>query len=115
NDMNVEVGSPCSDAKASVLDAARSQLGTKTELKNMNSDRSVERGIRAEVERQIELMEPGQNVVQETLHFDPQSGTLMPLRSKEEAHDYRYFPEPDLVPVRVTDDMVATARAELPE
>jgi aspartyl-tRNA(Asn)/glutamyl-tRNA(Gln) amidotransferase subunit B len=81
----------------------------------MNSFRFVERGIRAEVERQVGLLESGQNVVQETLHFDPQSGTLTPLRSKEEAHDYRYFPEPDLVPVRVTEEMVAAARAELPE
>jgi aspartyl-tRNA(Asn)/glutamyl-tRNA(Gln) amidotransferase subunit B len=81
----------------------------------MNSFRFVERGIRAEVERQVGLLEAGESVVQETLHFDPQAGTLTPLRSKEEAHDYRYFPEPDLVPVQVTGEMIEAARAELPE
>jgi len=81
----------------------------------MNSFRFVERGIRAEIARQIELLEDGQGVVQETLHFDPQSGTLTPLRSKEEAHDYRYFPEPDLVPVKVGAEMVEAAHAALPE
>ena len=115
SDVNMEEGSLRCDANVSVRQAGTSELGTKTELKNMNSFRFVERGIRAEVERQVGLLESGQNVVQETLHFDPQSGTLTPLRSKEEAHDYRYFPEPDLVPVRVTEEMVAAARADLPE
>ena len=77
----------------------------------MNSFRFVERGLRAEIERQRGLLEAGESVVQETLHFDPADGTLTPLRSKEEAHDYRYFPEPDLVPVAVTEEMVAAARA----
>jgi aspartyl-tRNA(Asn)/glutamyl-tRNA(Gln) amidotransferase subunit B len=81
----------------------------------MNSFRFVERGIRAEIERQVALLEAGRSVVQETLHFDPQSGSLTPLRSKEEAHDYRYFPEPDLVPVKVSEEMIEGARAELPE
>ncbi|TML28446.1 MAG: Asp-tRNA(Asn)/Glu-tRNA(Gln) amidotransferase subunit GatB [Actinobacteria bacterium] len=115
SDVNMEEGSLRCDANVSVRQAGTAELGTKTELKNMNSFRFVERGIRAEVERQVGLLESGQNVVQETLHFDPQGGTLTPLRSKEEAHDYRYFPEPDLVPVRVTEEMVAAARAELPE
>jgi aspartyl-tRNA(Asn)/glutamyl-tRNA(Gln) amidotransferase subunit B len=90
-------------------------LGTKTELKNMNSFAFLERGVKAEIERQIGLLRDGEAVVQETLHFDPRSGRLTPLRSKEEAHDYRYFPEPDLVPIMATEEMIAAARAALPE
>ena len=71
----------------------------------MNSFRFLERGVRAEIERQTELVEAGEPVVQETLHYDPASDRLTSLRSKEEAHDYRYFPEPDLVPLLVTDEM----------
>jgi aspartyl-tRNA(Asn)/glutamyl-tRNA(Gln) amidotransferase subunit B len=89
-------------------------LGTKTELKNMNSFRFLERGIRAEIERQVELLGLGESVVQETLHFDPVSGSLTALRSKEEAHDYRYFPEPDLGPLLVTGELLEAARAALP-
>ncbi|MDX6699180.1 MAG: aspartyl-tRNA(Asn)/glutamyl-tRNA(Gln) amidotransferase subunit [Solirubrobacteraceae bacterium] len=115
SDVNMEEGSLRCDANVSVRPEGTTELGTKTELKNMNSFRFVERGIRAEIERQVALLEGGESVVQETLHFDPQSGTLTPLRSKEEAHDYRYFPEPDLVPVAVTPEMTEAARAELPE
>ena len=115
SDVNMEEGSLRADANVSVRPAGTSELGTKTELKNMNSFRFVERGIRAEIVRQTGLLEDGQGVVQETLHFDPQSDTLTPLRSKEEAHDYRYFPEPDLVPVEVTEAMIEAARAGLPE
>jgi aspartyl-tRNA(Asn)/glutamyl-tRNA(Gln) amidotransferase subunit B len=115
SDVNMEEGSLRCDANVSIRPPGSQELGTKTELKNMNSFRFVERGIRAEIERQTRLLEAGETVVQETLHFDPQSGSLTPLRSKEEAHDYRYFPEPDLVPVEVTADMVEAARAELPE
>ncbi len=115
SDVNMEEGSLRCDANVSVRRAGESELGTKTELKNMNSFRFVERGIKAEVARQVALLEAGQPVVQETLHFDPQSGSLTSLRSKEEAHDYRYFPEPDLVPVAVTPEMVEAVRAELPE
>jgi aspartyl-tRNA(Asn)/glutamyl-tRNA(Gln) amidotransferase subunit B len=111
----MEEGSLRCDANVSIRPAGSRELGTKTELKNMNSFRFVERGIRAEIARQEELLRSGQGVVQETLHFDPQSGTLTPLRSKEEAHDYRYFPEPDLVPVEVTQEMIEAARADLPE
>jgi aspartyl-tRNA(Asn)/glutamyl-tRNA(Gln) amidotransferase subunit B len=81
----------------------------------MNSFRFLERGVNAEIERQIALLESGEPVVQETLHFDPSSGRLSSLRSKEEAHDYRYFPEPDLVPLVPTEEMLAAARAALPE
>jgi aspartyl-tRNA(Asn)/glutamyl-tRNA(Gln) amidotransferase subunit B len=115
SDVNMEEGSLRCDANVSVRPAGSSELGTKTELKNMNSFRFLERGIKAEVERQIALLEAGEPVVQETLHFDPSSGRLSSLRSKEEAHDYRYFPEPDLVPLAPTEEMLAAAREALPE
>jgi aspartyl-tRNA(Asn)/glutamyl-tRNA(Gln) amidotransferase subunit B len=115
SDVNMEEGSLRCDANVSVRPGGSTELGTKTELKNMNSFRFLERGVRAEIDRQIGLLEAGENVVQETLHFDPASGRLTPLRSKEEAHDYRYFPEPDLVPLVATEEMVARARAALPE
>jgi aspartyl-tRNA(Asn)/glutamyl-tRNA(Gln) amidotransferase subunit B len=115
SDVNMEEGSLRCDANVSVRPKGSSEFGTKTELKNMNSFRFLERGVKAEIERQIGLLEKGGAVVQETLHFDPSSGQLTPLRSKEEAHDYRYFPEPDLVPLVATEEMVATARDALPE
>jgi aspartyl-tRNA(Asn)/glutamyl-tRNA(Gln) amidotransferase subunit B len=114
SDVNMEEGSLRCDANVSIRRVGSSVLGTKTELKNMNSFRFLERGIRAEVERQTRLLEAGEAVVQETLHFDPVSGTITPLRSKEEAHDYRYFPEPDLMPVLATEQMLAAARGALP-
>jgi len=115
SDVNMEEGSLRVDANVSVRPAGSEELGTKTELKNMNSFRFLERGIEAELERQRGLLESGGGVVQETLHFDPASGTLTPLRSKEEAHDYRYFPEPDLVPVAPSEEMLSEAREALPE
>ncbi|HMO01076.1 MAG TPA: Asp-tRNA(Asn)/Glu-tRNA(Gln) amidotransferase subunit GatB, partial [Miltoncostaeaceae bacterium] len=99
SDCNMEEGSMRADANVSVRPAGTTELGTKTELKNMNSFRFLERGIDAEIARQIAILEDGGVVTQETLHFDPDTGDLHSLRSKEEAHDYRYFPEPDLVPV----------------
>ena len=115
SDVNMEEGSLRCDANVSVRPVGSTEYGTKTELKNMNSFRFLERGVRAEIDRQIGILNAGEAVVQETLHFDPSSGNLTPLRSKEEAHDYRYFPEPDLVPLLATDEMVSAARAELPE
>jgi aspartyl-tRNA(Asn)/glutamyl-tRNA(Gln) amidotransferase subunit B len=115
SDVNMEEGSLRCDANVSVRPAGSSALGTKTELKNMNSFRFLMQGVNAEIERQVALLEAGEPVVQETLHFDPGSGRLSPLRSKEEAHDYRYFPEPDLVPVVPTEAMLAAARDALPE
>jgi len=115
SDVNMEEGSLRADANVSVRPAGSDTLGTKTELKNMNSFRFLERGIDAELRRQRELIDAGSAVEQETLHFDPQSGSLTPLRSKEEAQDYRYFPEPDLPPLEVTAAMVERARADLPE
>jgi aspartyl-tRNA(Asn)/glutamyl-tRNA(Gln) amidotransferase subunit B len=115
SDVNMEEGSLRCDANISIRPAGSEQLGTKTELKNMNSFRYIERGIDAEIARQTAILEAGGQVEQETLHFDPTTGTLTPLRSKEEAHDYRYFPEPDLVPIAVDEAMIERARAELPE
>jgi aspartyl-tRNA(Asn)/glutamyl-tRNA(Gln) amidotransferase subunit B len=115
SDVNMEEGSLRCDANVSIRPAGSEALGTKTELKNMNSFRFVMQGINAEIERQTALLEAGEEVVQETLHFDPASGRLTPLRSKEEAHDYRYFPEPDLVPLAPTEAMIQAARDAIPE
>jgi aspartyl-tRNA(Asn)/glutamyl-tRNA(Gln) amidotransferase subunit B len=115
SDVNMEEGSLRVDANVSVRPAGSSELGTKTELKNMNSFRFLQRGVEAELTRQRELIAAGGTVEQETLHFDPTSGSLTSLRSKEEAHDYRYFPEPDLVPIVPTEAMLREARESLPE
>ena len=114
-DVNMEEGSLRCDANISLRPAGSEQLGVKTELKNMNSFRFIERGIRAEIARQEAILRGGGRVVQETLHFDPASERITSLRSKEEAHDYRYFPEPDLVPVAIYAAMLDAARAALPE
>jgi aspartyl-tRNA(Asn)/glutamyl-tRNA(Gln) amidotransferase subunit B len=115
SDAEMEKGSLRCDANVSVRPAGSSELRTKAELKNMNSFTFVARGIEAEVERQIRLYEAGEEVVQETLHFDPASGRISSLRSKEEAHDYRYFPEPDLVAVEPAADLVERLRADVLE
>ncbi len=114
SDVDMSQGSLRCDANVSIRPVGSTELGTKTELKNMNSFAFVQRGIEAEIERQKRLLAAGEPVEQETLHFDPQTGSLTPLRSKEEAHDYRYFPEPDLVPVLATEEMLSAARADLP-
>ncbi len=114
SDVNMQEGSLRCDANVSIRPTGANELGIKTELKNMNSFRFLERGLRAEIKRQTGLLGAGESVVQETMHFDPSTGELTPLRSKEEAHDYRYFPEPDLVPLLATEEMLAAARAELP-
>ena len=111
----MEEGSLRVDANVSIRRAGASELGTKTELKNMNSFRFLERGIEAELERQVGVVEAARRSPQETLHFDPRDGSLTPLRSKEYAHDYRYFPEPDLVPLAPTEAMLSAARDALPE
>jgi aspartyl-tRNA(Asn)/glutamyl-tRNA(Gln) amidotransferase subunit B len=115
SDVNMEEGSLRCDANVSIRPVGTRELGTKTELKNMNSFRFIEKGIRAEIARQEALLRAGEEVEQETLHFDPRTETISTLRSKEEAHDYRYFPEPDLVPIAITEEMLARARAALPE
>ena len=115
SDVNMEEGSLRCDANISVRPSGSSGLGVKTELKNMNSFRFIERGIRAEIARQQKILQDGGQVVQETLHFDPASGAITSLRSKEEAHDYRYFPEPDLLPVAIDRHMIDAARADMSE
>jgi len=115
SDVNMEQGSLRADANISLRPAGSSELGVKTELKNMNSFRFIERGIRAELARQEKIITGGGQVEQETLHFDPDSGSITSLRSKEEAHDYRYFPEPDLVPVAIGPEMIEAARADMAE
>jgi aspartyl-tRNA(Asn)/glutamyl-tRNA(Gln) amidotransferase subunit B len=115
SDAKMEEGSLRVDANVSLRPVGSTELGIKTELKNMNSFRFLEQGMEAEIERQRGLLEAGEQVVQETLHFDPTDGSLTPLRSKEYEHDYRYFPEPDLVPLAPTEEMLREAREALPE
>jgi aspartyl-tRNA(Asn)/glutamyl-tRNA(Gln) amidotransferase subunit B len=115
SDVNMEEGSLRCDANVSVRRGGAEELGTKTELKNMNSFRFLERGVAAELERQSAVLQAGGQVEQETFHFDPRTGSLTPLRSKEYAHDYRYLPEPDLVPLAPTEEMLSSASEALPE
>ncbi len=115
SDVNMEEGSLRCDANISLRPVGSRELGVKTELKNMNSFRFIERGIRAEIARQEKILQGGGQVTQETLHFDPSSGAITSLRSKEEAHDYRYFPEPDLLPVAIDQHMIDAARADMTE
>ena len=111
----MDEGSLRCDANVSIRPVGSQTLGTKTELKNMNSFRFLERGVEAEIERQRGIVSSGGEVQQETLHYDPSNGSLTPLRSKEYAHDYRYFPEPDLVPLAPSEADIAAARDSLPE
>jgi aspartyl-tRNA(Asn)/glutamyl-tRNA(Gln) amidotransferase subunit B len=115
SDAEMEKGTLRCDANISVRPAGSSELRTRCELKNMNSFNFIGRGIDAEIARQIELYESGGEVRQETYDFDAASGTLTAHRSKEEAQDYRYFPEPDLVPYEPEPELVERLRAELPE
>lgn len=114
-DGNMEEGSLRCDANVSVRLRGQKEFGTRTELKNMNSFRNVERAIHYEIYRQIELIEDGGEVVQQTRLWDTSKMQSRAMRSKEEAHDYRYFPEPDLPPIIVTDTMLNEIREDLPE
>ena len=114
-DGNMEEGSFRCDANVSVMPVGSDKFGTRTETKNVNSFRFVKQAIEYEIERQIEAIEEGGRIVQETRLFDPASGTTRSMRGKEEAHDYRYFPDPDLVPLVISDDRVEDARLALPE
>jgi aspartyl-tRNA(Asn)/glutamyl-tRNA(Gln) amidotransferase subunit B len=114
-DGNMQEGSFRCDANVSVRRAGAEKYGTRAEIKNLNSFRFVERAINYEVERQIELLESGAQVVQETRLYDPDKGETRSMRSKEEANDYRYFPDPDLLPVELDADLIAALRAALPE
>jgi aspartyl-tRNA(Asn)/glutamyl-tRNA(Gln) amidotransferase subunit B len=115
SDAEMEKGTLRVDANVSVRPAGSGELRTRTEIKNMNSFNHIGRGIEAEVARQIEVWESGAEVEQHTYDFDVSSGTLTARREKEEADDYRYFPEPDLVPVEPPAELVERLRAELPE
>jgi aspartyl-tRNA(Asn)/glutamyl-tRNA(Gln) amidotransferase subunit B len=115
SDVRMDQGSLRCDVNTSLSPVGATEWGTRTETKNVNSLRSVERAVRFEIERQAAVLDAGQKVVQETRHFHEENGTTTPGRSKEEAQDYRYFPEPDLVPVAPPADWVESIRAALPE
>ncbi|MFL5927049.1 MAG: Asp-tRNA(Asn)/Glu-tRNA(Gln) amidotransferase GatCAB subunit B, partial [Gaiellaceae bacterium] len=115
SDAELEKGSMRFDVNVSVRPAGSDELRTRTELKNMNSFNFAAKGIEREIARQIRVYEEGGAVVQETLHFDPAHEESPPMRSKEEAQDYRYFPDPDLVPVHPPAELVERLRAEIGE
>ncbi|MBI5049071.1 MAG: Asp-tRNA(Asn)/Glu-tRNA(Gln) amidotransferase subunit GatB [Deltaproteobacteria bacterium] len=114
-DGNMEEGSFRCDANVSVRPAGEKKFGTKAELKNMNSFRFVQKAIEYEISRQIEVIEDGGKVIQETRLFDSDKGVTISMRSKEEAHDYRYFPEPDLLPLQIDEAWIAEIKSTLPE
>ena len=115
SDGNMQEGSFRCDANVSVRPNGQEELGTRAEIKNLNSFRYVEKAINFEVERQVELLEDGGTVVQETRLYDSDKDETRSMRSKEEANDYRYFPDPDLLPVEITAEYIDAVRAELPE
>jgi len=115
SDGNMQEGSFRCDANISLRPMGESQLGTRTELKNMNSFRNVQRALEYEERRQRDLLLDGEEVVQQTLLWDPNKNVTNSMRSKEEAHDYRYFPDPDLVPVVIDEEWIEAIRATLPE
>jgi aspartyl-tRNA(Asn)/glutamyl-tRNA(Gln) amidotransferase subunit B len=115
SDGNMQEGSFRCDANVSVRPKGQEELGTRAEIKNLNSFRFVEKAINFEIERQIELIEDGGKVVQETRLYDSDKDETRSMRSKEEANDYRYFPDPDLLPVEITDSFVEAVRQTLPE
>ena len=115
SDGNMQEGSFRCDANVSVRPEGETKLGTRAELKNLNSFRFVEKAIEIEVERQIDILEDGGQVVQETRLYDASKNETRPMRSKEEANDYRYFPDPDLLPVVIDDTLIDELRADLPE
>ncbi len=115
SDGNMQEGSFRCDANVSVRPVGEERMGTRSELKNINSFRFVERAIEIEIERQIEILEGGGEVVQETRLYDAERDETRSMRSKEEAMDYRYFPDPDLLPVEITADEIEAVRATLPE
>jgi aspartyl-tRNA(Asn)/glutamyl-tRNA(Gln) amidotransferase subunit B len=115
NDGNMEEGSLRCDANVSVRPAGTEALGTKAEVKNLNSFRFLQKALEHEIERQIEVLQSGGRITQETRLWDAEAGVTVSMRSKEEAHDYRYFPEPDLPPVVVAESTVTAVRAAMPE
>ncbi len=115
SDGNMQEGSFRCDANVSIRTRGQTKLGTRTELKNLNSFRFVEKAIQVEIERQIEVLEDGGEVIQETRLYDADKNDTRAMRSKEEANDYRYFPDPDLLPVIIEDELIERLRSELPE
>ncbi|MFC1516970.1 Asp-tRNA(Asn)/Glu-tRNA(Gln) amidotransferase subunit GatB [Candidatus Margulisiibacteriota bacterium] len=115
SDANMEEGKLRCDANVSVRPIGQKEFGVKTEVKNMNSFKGVERAIKAEIRRQISVLKKGGKITQETRNFIDDTGETTSLRSKEESHDYRYFPEPDLVPLMVSKEWIEAVRKELPE
>lgn len=115
SDCSMEKGSLRCDANVSVRPIGQKEFGTKVEIKNMNSFKNVQKAIDYEIRRQISEIESGNIIVQETRLWDPEKGITISMRSKEESHDYRYFPDPDLVPVVVTKDMIDSIKKTLPE
>ncbi len=114
-DGNMQEGSFRCDANVSVRPMGSEELGTRTEIKNLNSFRFVERAINFEIERQIDVLEGGGEIAQETRLFDSDRGETRPMRSKEEANDYRYFPDPDLLPLEIDSALIDEVRTEIPE
>jgi aspartyl-tRNA(Asn)/glutamyl-tRNA(Gln) amidotransferase subunit B len=115
SDCDMEKGSLRCDANISVRKKGTEELGVKTEIKNMNSFKAVREGLQFEIQRQIHALEQGCSIIQETRLWDEQRGITTSMRSKEEAHDYRYFPEPDLVPFSIEDSFIRQIKDELPE
>lgn len=115
SDCKMEEGSLRCDANVSVRPAGSTAFGTKTEIKNLNSFKALQRALAYEIERQIDVLEEGGRVVQETRTWDEGKGITLPMRTKEEAHDYRYFPDPDLVPLVIDREWVEDIRRSLPE
>lgn len=114
-DGNLEEGSMRADCNVSVRKRGETKLGTKVELKNINSFRFIEKAIDYEIQRQIDCLESGEKIYQETRLYDPDKNRTFAMRSKEEAHDYRYFPDPDLLPIELDDDWIHSVRGQLPE
>jgi aspartyl-tRNA(Asn)/glutamyl-tRNA(Gln) amidotransferase subunit B len=114
-DGNMQEGSFRCDANVSVRPTGQQELGTRTEIKNINSFKFVERAIEFEVERQIDVLESGGEIVQETRLYDADKDETRPMRSKADAHDYRYFPDPDLLPIPIPEALIATLKSRLPE
>ncbi len=115
SDCNLEEGNMRSDVNVSVRPSGQKELGTRTEIKNMNTFKGIYAALEYEIERQCAIVRKGGTIVQETRRWDPDIGETQSMRTKENAHDYRYFPEPDLVPVTLCEDQIARWRATLPE
>lgn len=115
SDCRMEEGSLRADVNISVMPKGSSHFGTRTEIKNLNSTRAIFRAVESESKRQIDLIESGERVIQQTLRWDDARGTLSAMRGKEEADDYRYFPEPDIVPIKLSEEKISQLRDSLPE